>query len=408
MKPANTRPLHRQFALHPLTLMVLLCSGVFIVGSTFRATAEDLQVTAEVHAAPLTSPAVITSFYDQQHTTEAEGDVAGTCPADSYVKLYRNGTFVGVAQCENGTFHIPVVFEAGANKLEVKAYNVTDDEGPLSPAITVYYDNVSVTPQEPSNVPTGLTVFGVDASRYRDGIIIVTGNYPTFSGFAPPFSRVAITVGPNSIQCLTTANRWGWWSCTFSQALEPGLHSVEVVAVTPDGRALRFPIFYIRVVASQPSLRRDEGDIKPIVINATYRYQARRVDEIWNWDVSVSGGVLPYKVTIDWGDGTTSNRDRDDTSYFTISHAYKHAGTYYPTIRVVDANGQSNRVAVMQLLAIVKPTDGAPMSSSTTPAGGIGHYLWLIWPTYIAILLMVLSFWLGELEVVRKLRLRHR
>ena len=109
MQPSYTRPLHKRLALHPLTVFGLMCLGVFIVGTTFRAGAETLNVTATVHAAPLTSPAIITSHYDQQHTTEAEGDIAGTCPADSYVKLFLNDAFAGVANCESGQFSIPVV-----------------------------------------------------------------------------------------------------------------------------------------------------------------------------------------------------------------------------------------------------------------------------------------------------------
>jgi hypothetical protein len=73
---------------------------------------------------------------------------------------------------------------------------------------------------------------------------------------------------------------------------------------------------------------------------------------------------------------------------------------------VIDSNGTSDTAAVLQLLAIVKPTNGAPITSTTTPASGITNYLWLIWPTYLAIVLMVLSFWLGELEISRKLRMR--
>jgi len=115
---------------------------------------------------------------------------------------------------------------------------------------------------------------------------------------------------------------------------------------------------------------------------------------------------MPYKVVIDWGDGRTSNRDREESDPFTISHSYKDPGTYKPTIRVIDNNGTSDSTAVLQLLAIVKPSNGAPIVNATTPASGITNYMWLLWPTYLAIVLMVLSFWLGELEVARKLRSR--
>jgi len=402
----SSHPLHKRIALHPLTVLVLLCVGVFIVGSTFKAGAEDLTVTAAVHAAVPTSPAVITSFTDQQHTTDQQVTVSGTCPTDTYVKLFQNGEFAGVAQCDNGSFSIPISLTPGANKLQAQDYNITDDEGPQSPAITVYYDNVTVTPQQPSQVPTGLTVSTVDAARYRSGFITVVGNYPTFSGLAPPFSKIVITIRSDPVQCFTVANKYGWWSCTFSQQLAEGLHTVEVVATTPDGRVLRFPIFTILVTSGTPGVQRPAANTSPLTIHASYRYQTHYQGEMWNWDIGITGGTTPYKVTIEWGDGTTSNRDRTDSDTFTISHAYKNPGTYKPTIRVIDSNGTSDTAAVLQLLAIVKPTNGAPITSTTTPASGITNYLWLIWPTYLAIVLMVLSFWLGELEISRKLRMR--
>lgn len=398
-------PLHKRIALHPMTALVLLCMGVFIVGSTFKAGADTLTVTAAVHAQPPASPATITSFSDGQHTTESEGDVGGTCPADTYVKVYRNGDFAGVAQCDAQTFHVQVSFAPGANKLQARVFNITDDEGPQSSVITIYYDNVTVTPQQPAQTPTTLSISTIEQQNYRSGIIRLVSSYPTFTGFAPPFSQIIITIHSDSYECRTVANKYGWWSCTLDQELPPGLHTVDIMAITPDGHVLRLPTFTIRVDPTIPGLFRP-APTSPLVIHATYRYQTHYQGELWNWDVSISGGKPPYKVTIDWGDGTTSNRDRDDSQLFTISHNYKDAGTYRPTIRVVDAGGTSNTTSVLQLLAIVKPSNGAPIVSATTPASGITNYLWLIWPTYLAILLMVLSFWLGELEVARKLRLR--
>ena len=407
MKKHRHRPLHKRLALHPLTILALLCFGVFMVGATFRAQADTLQVTATVHAQLPSAPAVITSYYDQQHVSTPDGTVSGTCPADSYVKLYRNDAFVGVADCSAGSFSMPIIFNVGANKLQARVYNITDDEGLQSSPVTVYYDQTTVTPQVPDSTPTGLVVTGVDEARYKSGRLAVVGYYPTFSGLAPPFSKLTITVHSEPKTCLTSANASGWWSCTFSEPLEPGIHSVEVVAVTPDGRTLRFPIFYIQVLAAQPSVRRELGGTS-LQINAAYRYQARYQGDEWTWDMSVTGGTPPYKVTIDWGDGTMSNRDRDDSNYFTISHTYQKPGVYRPTIRVVDGNGKSDRAAVMQLLAIVKPTSGAPMSTKTNAAAGISNYLWILWPTYAVIFLMVMSFWLGELELARKFRPRRR
>ena len=91
----RSRPLHKRILLHPFSVMVLLCAGVLILGSTFHGAADSYSVTAEVHAAPPTSSALITSLVDQQHLSGRPIAVDGTCPPSTYVKLYRSASFSG-------------------------------------------------------------------------------------------------------------------------------------------------------------------------------------------------------------------------------------------------------------------------------------------------------------------------
>jgi hypothetical protein len=138
--------------------MVILCTGVIIAGSTFHGFAASYDVTATVHAPIPTNPALITTPYDQQHVSQPEVQVAGTCPADTYVKLFRNAAFSGVSQCIDATFRILTSLVPGENRLEVKVYNVTDDEGPASAPISVYYDETVAAPALPKNTPAALIV----------------------------------------------------------------------------------------------------------------------------------------------------------------------------------------------------------------------------------------------------------
>jgi hypothetical protein len=154
------RQLHQRFLLHPITAFGLLCLGVFIVGMTIKVTASSYQVAARVPAAPLTEGAVISSPADGATVTAVPITVIGTCPADSYVKLIRNGVFSGVAWCDNGGFSIQSDLSVGENSLVAQDYNITDDAGPASGGILITYTLPVVGRTggtTGSNIPNGST-----------------------------------------------------------------------------------------------------------------------------------------------------------------------------------------------------------------------------------------------------------
>jgi hypothetical protein len=60
----RVQPWHVHIALHPMSVLALLCVGVLLVSFTLNALADSYQVTAVVPAPPLTEPAIITSPVD--------------------------------------------------------------------------------------------------------------------------------------------------------------------------------------------------------------------------------------------------------------------------------------------------------------------------------------------------------
>jgi hypothetical protein len=111
------------------------------------------------------------------------------------------------------------------------------------------------------------------------------------------------------------------------------------------------------------------------------------------WPIEIVGGQAPYAVSIDWGDGTTDLITRLAPGPFTVRHTYKKAGGYlgaYPLIiRASDAAGHT---AYLQLTTIVNSPTGSTTKGSTQPL----NKLLIIWPIWIVVLLMIISFWLGE------------
>ncbi len=58
---------------------------------------------------------------------------------------------------------------------------------------------------------------------------------PTFSGTATPGARIVVTVHSDPVTCTTTADSEGNWTCTLSEALPAGFHTVYVRVTNPNG-----------------------------------------------------------------------------------------------------------------------------------------------------------------------------
>ncbi len=408
-----SRPLHKRILLHPFSVMVLLCAGVLIIGSTIVGYAASYTVTGTVPASLPTAPAVIAHPLALQHVSTPTVNVNGTCPAGAYAKLYVNSSFSGASQCTNNSFQIQTSLQSGANDLQAKVYNQTNNEGPQSSPVTVYYDATTVTPPAtPAATPTAddpITINSVESGSYRKGTIEEVSSRPTISGYAPPFAIVTVTYHSEVKTCKTVADAQGWWQCTLVDALEAGTHHVDISMVTQGGRDWSFPTFqvYVRSVGVPPLLKPQPA---PVFITTNYTYQTHYSGEPFNWTVGLTGGKVPYAVNVNWGDTSETNVSRSDGSTFTITHAFPSAKNYTVFLKATDGAGATTLV---QLSAVVKGV-GEPIASVTKPGPfngfftGFKRYLWIVWPVYVAVVLMAFSYWLGEQDMYQRVFRRPR
>jgi hypothetical protein len=82
---------------------------------------------------------------------------------------------------------------------------------------------------------------------------------------------------------------------------------------------------------------------------------------------------------------------------FTVKHTYKSAGkgylSSYPLIiRATDAIGQT---AFLQLVTIVNDPNSDASGGTKSGDQPLSRII-VLWPLWIVILLMIISFWLGE------------
>ncbi|MDB5178116.1 MAG: hypothetical protein JWN01_59 [Patescibacteria group bacterium] len=136
------------------------------------------------------------------------------------------------------------------------------------------------------------------------------------------------------------------------------------------------------------------GFSSELIIQSENYYRGTQPGEEVVWPVELVGGQAPYAVSVDWGDGTSDLITRLAPGPFTVRHTYKKVGGYlgsFPLIiRATDAVGHT---AYLQLTTIVN----AAVASSTNAKTVAQQFniVW-IWPLWIVVLLMILSFWLGE------------
>ena len=314
---------------YPALAMVVLCVGVLMGGLSQVSSAappNDIAVTASIIGPAPTSAATIDSPADGTRFTAKPVTVTGTCPADTYVELIRNGIASGVAICQADlTYSILTDLFDGVNALQSQVYNTTDVPGPISSTVTVYYD----PPVQPG---------------------------------APTTSQPS-TSQPKPSSGGTT---------------------------TP----------------SQPNQPNQAAVVPPLLLQTEFSYTGHFVGDPADFKFTVSGGQAPYAISIDWGDGTTKLLTVEQSGAFDVEHIYKStggfSGSYKITVSAADALRNETILQTLTLIADKPIANG--LGSTGFDKGGPGllpkfnrdFIVGLIWSAYTMVVLMVLSFWLGE------------
>lgn len=120
-----------------------------------------------------------------------------------------------------------------------------------------------------------------------------------------------------------------------------------------------------------------------------------------DWPVVLNGGVGPYAISVDWGDGTAADLISESApGTVTLKHTYKSAGVYQVIVKATDKNGGE---AFLQLVgqatgAIQNNKSGGNNNNVTTQV----KVVW--WPLVAIVPLLLLSFWLGGRHRIKVLR----
>ena len=128
-----------------------------------------------------------------------------------------------------------------------------------------------------------------------------------------------------------------------------------------------------------------------LITSSQHLYQGTDPNTPVQWTITVSGGLTPYQLAWEWGDGSNDAYPSTAGGPLSHTHSYAKTGVYQLTVRATDASGHQ---AVIQLVTIVGGGQ-VQVFGQASPGDQSGNLI-LIWPLLTITGLVVLSFWLGE------------
>lgn len=135
-------------------------------------------------------------------------------------------------------------------------------------------------------------------------------------------------------------------------------------------------------------------------LSSIYAQRGAPPNQQITWPILLTGGIGPYAISVDWGDGSQTELFSQPTSgTITIKHTYKTAGIYKVIVKATDANGQTAFLQLVgQATGATQSTNGKDGSSLITKK----EVLW--WPALAMLPLIILAFFVGRRQELYALR----
>lgn len=296
----------------------------------------------------------------------------------------------------------------------------------VSKAQNVLADSYDVTASIPYEAPTiAATVTApLDNSTVRDKNLIITGTCEMLSPSSVvsvwrsstllgstscqvggSYSiEVSLSVGSNYLVIRTSSlsSNYG----PDSTVLTVYYYPAETAPGTPSnpttpGVSLNNPTKPSQNNGSQPQIT----PINELLITSPSAFGVIENNTI-SITLTLSGGVQPYKLLINWGDGTTFSQDIERQGDYTFTHKYESAKTYSVNALLTDARDVSrsfNWVAISGVplsLELIGENDNL---SGPKQKGIFGFYACFV-ISLIVLFIFITTFLLGRYYQARKYR----
>ena len=244
---------------------------------------------------------------------------------------------------------------------------------------------------DPPTTPAVITS-PIDGDRFTDDSIVVSGTCP--GGFYVKLLRNNVFSG--SVLCAVDD------TFTISTSLFAGRNDLEAriynIANNEGPRSGEITVYY-DTPDEEPTPTEPSGSV--FYLATEYFYKAAYTGQEISWDFDIFGGKAPFDATVSWGDGTTSTHSANGRK-LTIKHTYNSLDDerqhFVIKITLKDANSKATS---LQLIAIMNEPNmiGGALAQPQTPSPGSAasnSLLRYVWSAYALVVLMGISFWLGE------------
>ncbi len=136
-----------------------------------------------------------------------------------------------------------------------------------------------------------------------------------------------------------------------------------------------------------------------VALNSPYAVRGAPPGRELDWPIILSGGIGPYAISVDWGDGSPTDLiSQDAAGTFTIKHIYKSAGVYKVIVKATDKNGGT------AFLQLVGQATGATQSNDKNGGSAIIQREVLWWPALLMVPLIIAAYWAGRRAELYSLR----
>lgn len=211
----------------------------------------SIGLTGRVPAAPPKTAATITSPTNGQHFTTAPITVKGTCPSNTLVEIYKNNIFAGSISCDdNGTYSLEIDPLFGQNSLTAQVYDVLNQAGPVSNAVTIFYDYTLAGASPAASLDLGAQLLLDTDAVFRGSFPKQTMNVPiTVIGGTAPFA-INVFWGDNKNQVMPVSS-----DTTFNAShayAKPGTYRITIQGT--DSKGLSAFLTVAAIINGQPAV----------------------------------------------------------------------------------------------------------------------------------------------------------
>jgi len=143
-----------------------------------------------------------------------------------------------------------------------------------------------------------------------------------------------------------------------------------------------------------------------VSLTSNYAERGSQPGSSLTWPFSLNGGVGPYAVSINWGDGSpTELLSEKFSGQFSVNHVYSKAGVYNVIVRASDNNHTQAFIEVVAIVsgAVVNLNQKSGNQNANLAANQKPQIIW--WPIIALVPLIFITFWVGgrhQMYVLKK------